>query len=201
MTDRIVVVANGLCWGIVALVWLAGALYNALHGRSERITGQPTSIPSIVAAVAGCAFVVVIGNTLAQGLTVEATWVRALGLVLLVTSTLFALWARFSLGVLWSVGPRVGRDRHLVTHGPYAVTRHPIYTGMLGMLAGSALLGGLGLWIVFLAVGVIVVAVKIRMEERLLLEVFPVDYPRYQERVPQVVPGLRALHRRDRRPS
>jgi protein-S-isoprenylcysteine O-methyltransferase Ste14 len=54
----------------------------------------------------------------------------------------FTLWARFSLGTMWSVAPKVKGDHQLRTHGPYAVTRHPIYTGLLGMMLGATLLAG-----------------------------------------------------------
>ncbi len=80
--------------------------------------------------------------------------------------------------------------------GPYAVTRHPIYTGLLGMLLGTALLGGLGQWIVLVAAGLVVVELKIHMEEQLLLAIFPEDYPRYRRQVPQLVPGLGVMRRR-----
>jgi protein-S-isoprenylcysteine O-methyltransferase Ste14 len=84
--------------------------------------------------------------------------------------------------------------------GPYAITRHPIYTGLLGMLLGSALLAGLGQWIVLVAAGLVVAALKIRSEERLLLAMFPDAYAAYRERVPALLPGWRSLSaRRERR--
>jgi protein-S-isoprenylcysteine O-methyltransferase Ste14 len=49
----------------------------------------------------------------------------------------------------------------LRTEGPYAVTRHPIYTGILGMLVGTALLSGLGYWAAVVAVAVAGLEVKI----------------------------------------
>jgi protein-S-isoprenylcysteine O-methyltransferase Ste14 len=70
------------------------------------------------------------------------------------------------------------------------VTRHPIYSGLLGMLLGTTLLGGMGRWLVLVAVGLILFEVKIRMEEQLLLATFPDEYPGYRQRVPQLVPGL-----------
>ena len=57
-----------------------------------------------------------------DNLAVGALWVRVLGLVALVASTVFTLWARFSLGTSWSVTPKVQGDHRLRTHGPYAVT-------------------------------------------------------------------------------
>jgi protein-S-isoprenylcysteine O-methyltransferase Ste14 len=56
-----------------------------------------------------------------------------------------------------------------------------------------------GIWAVVLAVGVVYAAAKIRAEERLLGAEFPEDYPRYRERVPQLVPGLHGLGRLRRR--
>jgi protein-S-isoprenylcysteine O-methyltransferase Ste14 len=77
-----------------------------------------------------------------DGLAVGALWVRVLGLAVLVASTVLTLWARFWLGTMWSVAPKVQGDQRFRTHGPYAVTRHPIYTGVLGMLVGATLVTG-----------------------------------------------------------
>jgi protein-S-isoprenylcysteine O-methyltransferase Ste14 len=93
---------------------------------------------------------------------------------------------------MWSAAPAVKKDHQLRTSGPYAITRHPIYTGMLGMMLGSALLAG-GRWIVPFPVYLVLFAVKIHVEERLMLAEFPDEYPRYRQRVPQLIPGLRLL--------
>jgi protein-S-isoprenylcysteine O-methyltransferase Ste14 len=183
-----------LCWGTVVLVWIAGAVRNAMLGARRPIRGE-VDVTTTVVAVLASALVLTAGRGLAQNLTVSATYVRVLGLSVLAVSTAFALWARLSLGTSWSVGPRVGGDRQLRTQGPYAVTRHPIYTGLLGMLLGTTLLGGLGQWIVLVAVGLIAFEAKIRMEERLLLAVFPDEYHRYRAEVPQLIPGLRLPRR------
>jgi protein-S-isoprenylcysteine O-methyltransferase Ste14 len=128
--------------------------------------------------------------------TVRSTWVEVVGLGVLISSTAFALWARFTLGRMWSLAPMI-KDRHeLRTEGPYGVTRHPIYTGLLGMLLGTILVVGLGRSLVIFPVGVVLLGIKIRMEEALLLGGFPIAYPPYQQRVPQLVPGLRPLRRR-----
>jgi protein-S-isoprenylcysteine O-methyltransferase Ste14 len=193
------VVGIAVCVGVVVVVWVAGALYNALHALRnashappERTRSQPGSIALIAVAVV-CAGLAIVSRSQFGGLVVGALWVRVLGLAVLVTSTVFTLWARFSLGLMWSMAPKVQGDHQLRTHGPYAVTRHPIYTGVLGMLLGATLLSGIGQWIVLFPVGLILFEAKIRMEEHLMLATFPDQYPRYRRQVPQLVPGLYAL--------
>jgi protein-S-isoprenylcysteine O-methyltransferase Ste14 len=143
-----------------------------------------------------CAVLVIAGRSHFDGLAVGAMWVRVLGLAVLAASTVFTLWARFSLGTMWSNAPQVKDYHQLRTHGPYAVTRHPIYTGVLGMLLGATLLSGIGQWIVLFPAALIVFEVKIRMEEPLMLATFPDDYPRYRRQVPQLIPGLYTLRQR-----
>jgi protein-S-isoprenylcysteine O-methyltransferase Ste14 len=197
MNDEIVIAVGVACWGTVLVVWLAGALYNARYAPTERVRAQsgPVTLASAATFLA-CSIILFFGRGLAQSLVVDVAWVRFLGLVVLIVSTAFALWARFSLGTSWSIAPEVGGDRRLRTHGPYAVTRHPIYTGLLGMILGTALLAGLGQAILAVVAGLIVFLVKIHAEERLLLVSFPEEYPAYRQQVPQLVPGLGMLHRR-----
>jgi protein-S-isoprenylcysteine O-methyltransferase Ste14 len=123
-------------------------------------------------------------------------WIEIPGLVLLVASTAFTIWARLRLGRMWSASPDTLQTGHeLRTDGPYSVTRHPIYTGLLGMLAGTVLLNGFGVSLVFLVIGVVAVATRIPVEERLMSKTFPDQYARYRERVPRIVPGLHLLRR------
>jgi protein-S-isoprenylcysteine O-methyltransferase Ste14 len=202
MAHVLAAVGIAVCVGAVVAVWVAGALYSAfrtLHDAShvprERTRSQPGSTALIVVAVA-CAGLAVVSRSHFDGLAVGASWARVLGLAVLAASTAFTLWARFSLGTMWSLAPQVKDDHRLRTHGPYAVTRHPIYTGVLGMLLGATLLSGIGQWIVLFPVGLILFEVKIRMEEHLMLATFPEQYPRYRRQVPQLVPGLFLLRRR-----
>jgi protein-S-isoprenylcysteine O-methyltransferase Ste14 len=130
--------------------------------------------------------------------TVDLAWPRWAAVVILIASTVFTLWARVTLGTMWSSSAVERSDHRLRTDGPYGVTRHPIYTGLVGMLVGSSLASGFGRWTGVMAVGIAYLLVKMHVEERLLMEVFPVDYPRYREQVPQLLPGLRRVHVRRR---
>ena len=69
------------------------------------------------------------------------------------------------------------------------------------MLLGSLLVAGGGRWIVAFPVFLVLLEIKIRIEERLMLAEFPGDYPAYRQRVPQLVPGLRLAGRHRRRPA
>ena len=199
-------VGIAVCVGVVVVVWVAGALYNAFrsphsapHAPRERTRSQPgltAGDGGLIVVALVCAGLAIAGRSHFDSLAVEAWWARVLGLAVLVASTVFTLWARFSLGTMWSVAPMVKDDHQLRTHGPYAVTRHPIYTGLLGMLLGATLLSGIGQWIVLVPVGLILFEVKIRMEEPLMLATFPDDYPQYRRQVPQLIPGLYALRQR-----
>jgi protein-S-isoprenylcysteine O-methyltransferase Ste14 len=113
-----------------------------------------------------------------------------IGLVVLVSSTLFTLWARWTLGKMWSSVPTLREHHELHTDGPYRFTRHPIYTGILGMLLGSALVAGFGGVIVALLVFGGVFLVRIPREEKLMLQTFGEQYARYQREVPRLVPFL-----------
>jgi Phospholipid methyltransferase len=115
------------------------------------------------------------------------------GVVVVAASTAFTLWARAALGTMWTASP-AAKDTHVLrTGGPYAITRHPIYTGMLGMLLGTAVAAGLGRWLAVFVAGVAWAEIRIHAEERFLTELFPRDYERYRRQVPQLTPGLHGL--------
>jgi protein-S-isoprenylcysteine O-methyltransferase Ste14 len=95
------------------------------------------------------------------------------------------------LGKEWSVTARVVEGHELVTRGPYQFVRHPIYTGMLGMLLATGL--AISYWPA-LVIGVVVfaigTAIRVRSEERLLRETFGARFEDYTRRVSAVVPYL-----------
>ena len=194
MPGLITAVALAACWGTVIGVWCAGAAFNSLRAPRARIRDHGGDV-ALTSATALCAVVVLASRGYWSTVEFDVPWVQSIGLAVLVVSTAFALWARFALGTAWSIAPEAGGDRRLHTSGPYAVTRHPIYTGLLGMILGSALLTGSGQVIVLLPVGLILLSIKIHFEERLLTATFPDEYAHYRRRVPRLVPGLSA--RRD----
>ena len=183
-----------ICWGIFAVVWVGGALHNARRAPHAR----RRSLGSLWLLAAIGAWLVV-----RRVLGVEAvSWhkepeaTRLLGAVLLVPATGFTIWARVALGTMWSAAP-VAREGHVLrTDGPYAVTRHPIYTGILGMLLATAIALGFGTWLYVVVLVIVFFELRIRAEEQLLNEAFPGAYEEYRRRVPQLIPGVRLRWRR-----
>jgi protein-S-isoprenylcysteine O-methyltransferase Ste14 len=115
--------------------------------------------------------------------------------VLAICAAIGSVWlttrAGKTLGKEWSLTARVVEGHKLATTGPYAHVRHPIYTGMLGMLVATGL--AVSHWAALLAALVIFflgTIIRIRSEERLLREALGEQFDDYARRVPAIVPGL-----------
>jgi protein-S-isoprenylcysteine O-methyltransferase len=99
----------------------------------------------------------------------------------------FAIWARVNLGRNWSSRPAMKEQHELVTTGPYAYVRHPIYTGILLAALGTAIMSsifGIGM-LIFIS---IFFALRINKEEKMMLELFPKRYPEYQKHTKRLLP-------------
>jgi protein-S-isoprenylcysteine O-methyltransferase Ste14 len=184
-----------ICWGVVIVTWIAGAAVGARTSSGRRHGSGEAAAWQLGVVIAGVVAYRLLRQDLHR-LSDHTPWIELPGLVILVVSTCFTVWARVRLGRMWSASPNTLQEGHeLRTDGPYAVTRHPIYTGLLGMLAGTALLDGFGGALVLLAVGAAVVATRVPIEERLMSETFPDEYARYRRRVPALLPGLQVVRR------
>lgn len=126
-------------------------------------------------------------------------WALYVGGGMLVAATAFTLWARTVLGSMWSSAPSVKEGHELRTDGPYSITRHPIYTGMLGMVLGSVLVTGRWWAVAAFVLVTIYFLNKLQAEERLMAETFGERYAEYRRRTPRIVPGLRPTRGRGRR--
>ncbi len=102
-----------------------------------------------------------------------------------------ALWARLRLGRWFTgtLGVKVGHE--LASDGPYAVTRHPMYTGLLAMLLGAALAWDSLLTLALAVLMVVPFAIQARIEEPLLEAHFGEAYREYRRRVPRLLPWPR----------
>jgi protein-S-isoprenylcysteine O-methyltransferase Ste14 len=96
-----------------------------------------------------------------------------------------------TLGRQWAMRARLVEDHKLITEGPYAYIRNPIYTGMLGMLIATGL--ATEHWIALVAAIIIFMVglmIRVRVEESLLRAQFGAEFDAYANRVSAVVPGI-----------
>jgi protein-S-isoprenylcysteine O-methyltransferase Ste14 len=117
-----------------------------------------------------------------------AVWPFWVGAALTLAGLLFTVWARVHLGRNWSGTITVKQDHALITSGPYGFVRHPIYTGLLLALIGTALARGEWRGVVAVALALWAFWRKLRIEERWMREQFGSAYEEYSGRVAALIP-------------
>jgi protein-S-isoprenylcysteine O-methyltransferase Ste14 len=120
----------------------------------------------------------------------DAAWVIATGLAIHIVSLALAVWSRRHLGRNWSGEIAAKVDHQLVRSGPYHWIRHPIYTAMLGMTLGTALVSGETHALLAFVIMAVAYARKLRLEEAQLREVFGPAYDEYRQHSRALIPGI-----------
>lgn len=154
-------------WGLRLAVAVAAVLL-ILSSRRATAPGLLTSLGRILAIHAGIA----------------GQW---LGLGLCLAGFGFAMWARVHLGRNWGMPMSLRQGHELVTSGPYAYARHPIYTGILLAMAGSVLARGLA-WLLLFLIAFAYFLYSARTEEKMMLAQFPEAYAAYRRRTRMLIP-------------
>jgi protein-S-isoprenylcysteine O-methyltransferase Ste14 len=180
-----------VCFG-----WLAYPIVAYFSRKPTQATEQKRDRRSVAGiALQGGAFAIVwsIRRPWSTPIVQTGNVVNIILAVVTILLLIGALWitgaAIRSLGKQWSFAARVVTGHQLVTAGPYRLVRHPIYTGMLGMLLATGLAASH--WAAFIAalmVFLLGTSIRIRAEERLLREAFGRAYDEYAERVPAIIP-------------
>jgi protein-S-isoprenylcysteine O-methyltransferase Ste14 len=112
---------------------------------------------------------------------------RCVGTGICVLGIAFAVWARVHLGRNWGQPMSLREGHELVTTGPYAYARHPIYTGIIFALLGTALANNMVLLVPFAALFAYYV-LSAATEEKHMLREFPDEYAGYKGRTKMLIP-------------
>ncbi|TPG18864.1 isoprenylcysteine carboxylmethyltransferase family protein [Sphingomonas koreensis] len=146
-----------------------------------------------IAIQAAAFFFVSVGNarTMLDPLSPLALGEALVIALLMAAAVALFVWASRTMGRNWSIIARTRSDHELITAGPFAYVRHPIYTALALFLVAVAIASGnaerlliglplyaLGTWL------------RIAEEERLLRDMFGAAYDGYAARVKRFVPGL-----------
>ena len=113
-----------------------------------------------------------------------------LGAAVMIAGLLFAVWARVHLGRNWSRYITIKQDHELITTGPYALVRHPIYTGILTGFLGTAIALAQVRGLVALVLIFAMFWYKLRMEEQWMRSQFGETYASYAQHTAALVPFL-----------
>ena len=115
-------------------------------------------------------------------------WLRSMGIALGVLSLVLYAWSRTTLGKEWSSYLQMQKKHHLVTTGPYAWIRHPIYLSLIGFMTGISLVGANWFLIAFLVVSFADLILRIPKEEQMMVEEFGEEYEAYIRRTGKLLP-------------
>lgn len=179
------------------VLWLSWGLYWWAASRNVKAVVRRESLPLRLMHIVPLAVAVALlwdtnlrGSFLTRRLWDVTEWMFWSGLLLTAAGLMFSVWARVHLGRNWSGIVTIKQGHELITSGPYALVRHPIYTGLLLGFIGSAM--AIGEWRGVVAVVLVAVSFwfKLRREERWMRQQFGQAYSKYAERVSALVPFI-----------
>lgn len=182
-----------IAYGLVAFV-LRMLIQLRLTGSTglKGISGRPGSVEWF----GGILFVSAIALSVAGALVGDEDDGSVVGAVLAVVGLLATAGAQLAMGEAWRIGVDPGERTQLVTDGPFALVRNPIYAGMIPFFAGIALLVPHALTIVGICLLVVALELQTRLvEEPYLLGVHGAAYADYAARVGRFLPGLGRIRR------
>jgi protein-S-isoprenylcysteine O-methyltransferase Ste14 len=180
--------ATSLVWAAFVLSWLGAAFW---ADRAEKRTAKREAWLYRSVTTAGIVLLVAGGQQFAHA---DRLWsfgpVVEYALVLVVLAALaFTWWGRLYLGRLWSSSVTKKADHRVVDTGPYAIVRHPIYTGIISGCVATAAQQGTSLAVAGVLVLWLGFWIKARLEERFLREQLGEGaYDAYRQKVPMLVP-------------
>jgi len=186
-----------ISWNTVATLWIIFVVYWMISAlRVKRTQRTETSIWRLATvAILGVGAFLTFSQSAQFGrlsgrFVPESEWIKGGAVLLVAAGVGIAIWARWHIGQFWSARVTLKVDHQLVQSGPYARVRHPIYSGLLVAMLGTALF--VGEWRAL--VGVLLVFVthwqKARREEALLTEQFGAEYQEYRDRTGSLIPRL-----------
>jgi protein-S-isoprenylcysteine O-methyltransferase Ste14 len=182
---------------LLPALWVADCIYWWAMGRrvkaAERIEPANPRLLRLVLMVTAIALLVLPAfpiPILNARFLPPGSWPFWLGAALTADGLLFAVWVRRHLGTNWSRAVTIKQGHELITTGAYAVVRHPIYTGLLLALLGSAIARAEWRGLLAVLLAFITLYRKLKLEESWLHSQFGASYDAYSRRVAALIPYL-----------
>ncbi len=188
MHEILQVCANYL-WLALGIFWLIGALTAKRAARTQSAGSRIVQFIPVTAAFFLLFAHDIWPHGLRRRLFPEGSLVLEwLGLALTAAGIGFAVWARLWIGRNWSGLVTIKEHHELIQSGPYALVRHPIYSGFLLAILGTAILHGELYGLLALPLAALGWGLKLRQEEQFMTQQFGSAYSDYKRRVKALVP-------------
>lgn len=170
-----------VAWGVFWVLWIAAA-FGTKSGRVRWGRSAGARVGAMIVVL-----VLVRAQVFKGRATTDDPWLEGVGLALFLAGLSLAVWARRYLGRNWGTPMSEKVDPELVTSGPYRRVRHPIYSGIVLAMVGTAVAVS---WYVLILAGVLgaYFAFSAVHEERYMAERFPEAYPAYRRSTKMLVP-------------
>lgn len=176
------------------LPWVAFSMYWEWQSKNSAPAIKSESKASRAAHVLLANFALLLifwpSKALSHRFIADSMAIKLLGIALEIGGAAVAIWARRSLGRNWSGEITIKQDHELIRTGPYSRVRHPIYSGLLTMYAGTAIVSGQMHALLGLLLGIVAYLRKTRMEEQNMMNAFGSMYQSYRDQTSALVPGL-----------
>jgi protein-S-isoprenylcysteine O-methyltransferase Ste14 len=117
-------------------------------------------------------------------------WLRWAGFTLGVIAVIFWGWTQIHLDTQWSAQLQLTKNHHLVTTGPYAYVRHPLYSGMIGWSVSASLLTANWIFVAVCMLSIAGLVWRVPKEELMMMEAFGDEYKAYMQRTGRFFPKL-----------
>ncbi len=180
----------GYLWAAFFVVWVAWGMKTKATQTREAIATRLSHTAFTVPA-----FVLMFTHDVPGGLQMrlfrESRLTDIFGVVVTAAGIAFAFWARAYLGRNWSSSVTVKIGHELVRNGPYRWVRHPIYTGLILALAGTAIVRVEVRGLVAVVLAYVGFKIKSRVEERAMIDTFGASYEEYSRSTGAILPKFR----------
>jgi protein-S-isoprenylcysteine O-methyltransferase Ste14 len=177
------------------VVWIAFVVYWRIKAAGTKTNQRREPAASgILRALAFLVVIVLLSTTriplpwLYREIWPPGIWSFWTGAAVTAAGLLFAVWARRHIASNWSSAVTIKQGHELITTGPYALVRHPIYTGILTGFLGTAIALSQVRGLVGFVVMFVVFWAKLRTEEEWMRSQFGETYTTYAHQTHALVP-------------
>jgi protein-S-isoprenylcysteine O-methyltransferase Ste14 len=193
---------NAIFWTLLVLmllmrfwfafrIWRTGERLSADRAARQREGFWPLAIESFFFLLLAALILLVCfqGGGPVRGIAFPSPgWLRWTGVGLGITSVGLFAWTHVTLGRFWSPCLQLRSDHRLITDGPYARIRHPMYSAILGWMVSLGLVAASWMPLLFAALAALNFTLRIQPEEKMMLQQFGDEYREYMKRTGRLFP-------------